>query len=245
MGYDMYQNSPDPKFKERYDAERNLISETWDALMNDIKEKGYLLHTPLSWIPPHGVENPLPFTLYRKADGEDKREIVPIPDEPELYARIDKARKVTPKVHEHYAKDYSYFRLNIWGMGKYLDAMEMLGLVTEAVDVEFPHLPESDDHFNDDGEPLTDEAREYEEKWAEIKKFKHPTSDLPPVNKWMDNSGWHVTASQCQALADRWEKIKDTYDREILENIGIEEDYWLEWMDFHARSAHTDGYLVW
>jgi len=91
-------------------------------------------------------------------------------------------------------QDPTYFRLNIWGMGKCREIMWDRGMLAEPSTHEWPEYP-GNEHFNDNDEPITDEGRAYTKTVADVQADENRYG-LPGVHKFGSNDGWLVTATE-------------------------------------------------
>lgn len=158
----------------------------------------------------------------------------------------------------------SYFRLNIWGMGRYRDLMERLGMVFE--DDPHPPFPKYADYGTDaddadaaenpeyyPGHQWTDErlrnALKYREAVNAVLAF-HGRADTPgiPLHKFGSNDGWHVLPAECEAAVRAWQQfVKDEGEEAALNFVdnGVNgSGYWLEWIAYLAGAARHGGFRV-
>lgn len=158
----------------------------------------------------------------------------------------------------------SYFRLNIFGMGRYRSLMERLGMAFE--DEPHPPFPKIEDH----GTTREDvEASEYPEdypahEWTDgrlraalgyreavsaVLAF-HGKADTPgiPLHKFGSNDGWHVLPVEAEAAVLIWRKfVADEGEGKALAFVAEHVNgtgYWLEWIDYLAGAARHDGFEV-
>jgi hypothetical protein len=157
----------------------------------------------------------------------------------------------------------NYFRLNIWGMGRCRRAMQEAGMVYDSSYSEIPDFPDYTPPNAVEGgtDALRAAEEEYEkehEKASHVVQVFHPDgSDLIPIHKLCDNSGWHVTEEECAAAVKAWRE----YDVErsksgqlaVIDEDGNEEDsaeatfaaeWWPQWIAFLDRAATRGGFRV-
>jgi hypothetical protein len=174
--------------------------------------------------------------------------------------------KVTAASREMDAAENSYFRLNIWGMGRYRDLMETLGMAFE--DDPHPPFPKIEDcgtNWNDveaaeypedsAGYEWTDErlraALTYRERVNSVLAF-HGKTDTPgiPLHKFGSNDGWIVLAVECEAAVRTWREFvakegDDAVANFVTNTIGEgRAERWAEWIKYLAGAARHDGFLV-
>lgn len=242
MGYDMRWRTVDPGEKEAVAAAR----EVWHAALRERDELPDMEHG--TWIP--GSADPEAHESYA---GRTQRYI--------------KAQdKVMAASREMDAAENSYFRLNIWGMGRYRGLMETLGMAFE--DDPHPDWPKMGDFgTNDDdvdaadypegspGYEWTDErlraALTYREQVNCVLAF-HGQADTPgiPLHKFGSNDGWIVLPVECEAAVRTWQDFVAKEGDEAALNFVTNTlgegrtDYWLEWIKYLAGAARHDGFLV-
>lgn len=144
-----------------------------------------------------------------------------------------------------------YFRLNIWGMGNWRDAMDQVGMVHDAPFPGFPEYP-GDEHYDWDEEynrtPKTPQAEAYEAKLATA-LAEHGSPGMA-MHKFCSNDGWHVTKEECASAVAAWEEYCDDggpildEEKELLYPVE-DRSYWDEWITFLTYGATHDGFIVW
>lgn len=124
-----------------------------------------------------------------------------------------------------------YFRLNIFGMHRYMGGMDELGMLDwEAREPDFGTLPERQ------GEE--DEA--YEEA---VEALVTRTAERPrglPGYKFGTNDGWLVAPAEIEAALKDYKRP----DADFFARHEIEEDYWDEWIQFLRRAVERGGFRV-
>lgn len=136
----------------------------------------------------------------------------------------------------------SYFRLNVWGMRRYIDFMAPIGMVH---------------NIGEDGAPPWPEPEQFGFTWAEIDdpyESKDPRAvafieaqnaklryspEVPGIPAWKfgSNDGWWVTPLDCLGALDAWHKAGDPIpDREP--------EYWMRWIAYLAEAANHGGFRV-
>ena len=160
--------------------------------------------------------------------------------------------------------DKSYFRLNIFGMGRYRNLMERLGMAFE----DEPHPPflkvedygvEWDDVYAAESpedypeHEWTDErlrgALAVREATQAVLDF-HGKADTPgiPLHKFGSNDGWHVLPVEAEAAVLTWRKfVADEGEEKALAFVAEHVNgtgYWLKWIEYLAGAARHDGFEV-
>ena len=242
MGYDMWWRTVDPGEKDAVAAAR----EVFHAALRERDELPDMEHG--TWIP--GSQD---HDAHESYAGRTERYI--------------KAQdKVTATLREMEAAENSYFRLNIWGMGRYRDLMEKLGMAFE--DDPHPDWPKTDDYgtnwedveaveYPEDnaGYEWTDERRQaalsYYEAHNSLLAF-HGKADTPgiPLHKFGSNDGWIVLPVECEAAVRTWQEFVAREGDEAALNFVTNTlgegrtGYWLEWIKYLAGAARHGGFLV-
>lgn len=242
MGYDMRWRTVDPSEKEAVAAAR----EVFHAMLRERDELPDMEHG--IWI--RGSADP---DAHESYEGRSER-------------YIEAQDKVTAASREMDAAQSSYFRLNIWGMGRYRGLMETLGMAFE--DDPCPPFPKIEEHGTnwDDveaadypeefaGYEWTDErlraALTYREAVNCVLAF-HGKADTPgiPLHKFGSNDGWIVLPVECEAAVRTWREFTALEGDEAALNFVANTlgegraDYWLEWIKYLAGAARHDGFLV-
>jgi hypothetical protein len=166
----------------------------------------------------------------------------------------------------------SYYRLNIWGMGRCREAMQhynMLAFGEPEYDYsDLPNFPEpEEEHWDDDMEPLTHEAREYRMMQHRILSAGSPDPGIP-IWKLCSNDGWLVTPQECLQALERAPQAARAYntmvselpepERSIVASYGMalgmteqpkeavpeELEWWGSWLDFLRGAALNGGFRV-
>ena len=158
--------------------------------------------------------------------------------------------------------DGDYFRLNIWGMGRYRDLMEKFGMVFE--DDPCPPFPEAEDYgvYWDDVYALKYPEAYPDHKWTDDRRTAakkaledteavlrfHGRTDTPgiPLHKFSSNDGWHVLPAECEAAVRAWQAAAAT-DHGALEAVtesSGDADYWLKWIGYLSAAARHGGFEV-
>lgn len=168
----------------------------------------------------------------------------------------------------------SYFRLNIWGMGRYRDAMLNLGMAYDsdfAMDA-WPDFPRQTrrielvaEAFLEEWDPSeylakygdTDEDRQPARDdevalvractdQAEMARRDHPAGGSTiPLHKLCSNDGWVVTPDECLQSLAVWYAASDGERDDALTAAGVDDrEYWSDWLDFLQLAAHCDGFEV-
>jgi len=180
----------------------------------------------------------------------------------ELFEKVLAAQEAVIAHSNKGTRDPTYFRLNVWGMGKYRDVMEKLGMMYlgRYTTPSFAAYP-GDEHFAGDyTEPITDEGRKWREHQDMCLHYSPPEAEgLLPGHKFGSNDGWHVTTDECAAAlrvaaAHGWDA--DNPPSEEMKKVsgpfnemGVpdadENTYWWAWLGFlkNARD-NAEGFQV-
>lgn len=136
--------------------------------------------------------------------------------------------------------EHGYLRRNIFSMHPTVEAMVSLGMAFWSPSPEFPRdYPSGEGHWNDESQPLTDEARAYKEKETRL-LATHGETRTPgiPAHKFTSNDGWIVTREECeQALA--------AYDMAITLGAKHPDFFRDDVIPFLRCAASHDGFEVW
>lgn len=174
---------------------------------------------------------------------------------------------VREPVAEDAISGITYFHRNMWGMGELRPEMDRLGMLvtnyyfvsawTGHPDGPYPPFPKypGDEHFameTMDGfidgntgdtltianrdEPKTADAINYIKELEKTLRWRPEVSGIP-IHKLCDNSGWIVTAEECQ-------EALEAYDRWIAEGGGHPEAFGDDFIPFLRTAAERDGFEV-
>lgn len=107
--------------------------------------------------------------------------------------------------------DAFYFRRNAGSMGATRNALEEVGMGYWSAGFEqaaFPKGPSSDEpgHWDDDWEPVSDEAKAYRVAVENHLKATYDERPGIPLHKFTSNDGWWVTKVECEWALKLWEK---------------------------------------
>lgn len=123
------------------------------------------------------------------------------------------------------------FRLNIWGMGFYMDAMMRLGMVYPCTRGRWPEADREDPSVQ-----------------AFLRSHPGDTPGIPSF-KFHSNDGWVVTPGECMDAVAAWHRTPEEEREQKLKDARIETDnhraYWAEWIDYLTLSASRGGMEVW
>lgn len=151
--------------------------------------------------------------------------------------------------------DSSYFRLNIWGMSRYCEVMDQLGMVVSDYELPpFPHRPdgvtrEEIDAFGDrvpgEGTPFRPEVAAY---WKQL--LEHLSWHIEPafgiaLHKFCTNDGWLVTPEEIAAALESYRVHRAEEVKVIVGGDAEELDYWIQWIAYLQRAQHRGGFRVW
>jgi hypothetical protein len=171
------------------------------------------------------------------------------------------------KVHATYAAlgdaEKSYFRLNIFGMGRYRDLMERLGMAFE--DAAHPAWPEAEDYGLTKEQawatecpeeypdimltPVQQEAgRKYAAEQDRILRWHGKEIPGIPLHKFGSNDGWHVLPAEAEAAVRIWaEFVKVNGDEKALALVAeavTDTGYWLKWIAYLTGAITHGGFAV-
>lgn len=159
-----------------------------------------------------------------------------------------------------------YFRLNIWGMGKALDAMHELGMLNSVgpggwglpwpreTDYGLPEdFPVWD--YDDESVPetLSPELRAALERYkAALDEHRRAGNmDAPgiPVHKFSSNDGWIVTPIECASALTIYNRVDPDDAAKVLAVTGWDADEsrqtWDDWIAYLRRAVDAGGIQVW
>lgn len=145
-----------------------------------------------------------------------------------------------------------YYRFNIWSMARVREVLCVLGVLDE--EFPFPEWPESpgEEHFDEDGNPLTDEAEDYLRELDDLRAM-HAGNGKVPYYKFCSNDGWIVTPEECEALSKAIlsagkEKIKSILERYVEPDARDSLDEFAEYIvgfgKYCERCASLGGFAV-
>ncbi|HEX6025960.1 MAG TPA: hypothetical protein VFZ00_28470 [Solirubrobacter sp.] len=147
----------------------------------------------------------------------------------------------------------SYFRLNIGGMGRYVEAMRALGMIKDVEVGRFPQPPEGIDwdlydratpEDVDDAGKLGVAARHK----AAVEAHLVAGDDAPgiPEHKLHStNDGWLVTPQECVTALALYDATTDEHRDQALEDAGVtDHDYWTRWIGYLRGAIDHGGFRV-
>jgi hypothetical protein len=133
-----------------------------------------------------------------------------------------------------------YFRLNVWGMGKYAEVMYELGMLhsPSVSGDQITPWPRWDDELPDD-----EAEAKYDREKAPIVSY-HDPSEPPtiPDHKFGSNDGWQVTPDEIRAALAAYADRTTELSQKARETI--ETDYWGRWIDYLTKAAEHGGFYV-
>jgi hypothetical protein len=179
-------------------------------------------------------------------------------------------RAAADQVHAAYAAmrdaERSYFRLNMFGMGRYCDLMSRIGMTFDDPS-DRPDWPEPEDYGTTYDEIEQVENREdypdvmfADEQLRRIAAYRDARDrllswhgvEVPgiPDHKFSSNDGWIVLPAECEAAVRIWRQfVSDEGDEEaaviiagVLGDKGM--DYWLKWIAYLASAVNHGGFEV-
>lgn len=175
---------------------------------------------------------------------------------PPNHADVEAAQEEVERTFEALMEaDTSYFRLNIWGMSRYCEVMEQLGMVVSGYAAPpFPDEPEGvtreeieafADRAPGSGLPARPEVVAY---WKQL--HAHLSWHLEPafgiaLHKFCSNDGWLVTPEEIAAALESY-RVHSAEEVKVIVGGDAEElDYWTQWIAYLQRAQHRDGFRVW
>lgn len=150
------------------------------------------------------------------------------------------------------AADASYFRLNVWGMSRYREFMEQLGMVySESALPPWPDVPDGLSYEDveaaeapADGSnlPVRPEAMAYvKQRDAYVAWHSEPAFGIA-LHKFGSNDGWLVTPEE---IAAALESYRTHAGDEVKVIVNDSLDYWLKWIAYLERAQRRGGFHVW
>lgn len=134
------------------------------------------------------------------------------------------------------------FRLNIFGMSRYREAMFELGMMHESTN---PVTPDDWESLPEDYDADSEEA--YYEAKDKI-TARHGINPLPtlPSHKFGSNDGWLVTPDEIRASLTKWDDWNSEDHHDVSESVAkvISTDYWNAWIAYLRLAAEHDGFRV-
>jgi hypothetical protein len=159
--------------------------------------------------------------------------------------------------------DNDYFRLNIWGMGRYITLMRELGMVYASSSPggwpEWKRYPDDEgrqgqfesaqEHLKY-GEALEESipddvmqaARDHVAAEDEILRHHPAGGRVIPSHKFSSNDGWVVTPDEITAALAVLDARTDT--DEIAAYHTEDLDYWHDWISYLRRAVDAGGFEV-
>lgn len=149
----------------------------------------------------------------------------------------------------------SYFRLNIWGMGRYREAMHTLGmLVLDNDHPSFPDLPDGvtwedveiveypDQH---EGEiPKPEAVAHHKANEAVLAWHMEPALGIE-IHKFGSNDDWLVTPAEIRAALAAYRRADLPQIETALASAGIKDaSDWGRWIDYLTRAEQQGGFRV-
>lgn len=143
-------------------------------------------------------------------------------------------RQAWTKLYGEADYDPTYFRLNIFGMGRYRGYMDKLGMLDTVTT--HPAWPKWEGDWPEEG------STAYAEREAELERIVSTAAESPiglPEFKFGSNDGWLVTPDEIRAALASYDESRA---REV---VGPDEiDYWSQWIAFLNRAAQNGGFRV-
>jgi hypothetical protein len=169
------------------------------------------------------------------------------------HAEVDRAYQAMDRA------DRSYFRLNIFGMGRYCQVMADLGVLREDYDrAEQSAYPEDvpDEYWDWDDDEPTDIEPETLARFTEIKaaigawQSWSPAGPVKgiPAHKFGSNDGWHVTPEEAFYAASTIRALDPQVVTKTLTAHGFTAPdrlaYWESWVQWLDDSSQHGGFKV-
>lgn len=171
------------------------------------------------------------------------------------------------------AAETSYFRINIFRMGGFRNAMELLNMGFWIRDVDRPTWPdhehygidsemyyaisnESDPYYDDVRSLMTEQQRANATRCAEAVEAHrawHAPESLDeeftgiPLHKLSSNDSWLVTPRECQQAIDALWSNDEARVVYVLTICGFNEssrEYWNKWVDYIKGAITHGGFRV-
>lgn len=130
-----------------------------------------------------------------------------------------------------------YFRLNIFGMSKYSDAMFGIGMAhAESSNEVWPQAPD-----DLDWDVYYENPSSYPEYRTKLEDFLSASADAPGIDlrKFGSNDGWIVTPDECREAVAIWDEIGSLPFQSAEENA-----YWMKWIGFLRHCGEHGGFTV-
>lgn len=178
-----------------------------------------------------------------KAAALAKAQALPQPWKMPTGEERDAAKAASQKAWNAYDQAYrSYFRLNIFGMGRCCGVMDRLGMLTPEDTPSFPDL---------DGHGLTEWPERGEEGLSDAEKAFLAACDAVtdyepqpvkgiPQGKFGTNDGWLVTPAQCSAAVATYRALPE----ETRAATEAEIEWWARWVAFLDYASGRGGFRV-
>lgn len=153
------------------------------------------------------------------------------------------------------AEEGSYFRLNMWEMGVYADAMDQLGVLADGYTMDdAPKWPDYPDgyfewKYEEEGVEFTPEQIAAFQKVTEQTDARcswSPAGVLGiPAHKFGTNDGWLVTPDECRWVSSKLSTAKPDDITAALEKAGVNDrEYWDSWVKWIGDAADHGGFEV-
>jgi hypothetical protein len=149
--------------------------------------------------------------------------------------------------------DRSYFRLNVWGMGRYVDAMRRLGMLKDVEVGPFPQPPDDIDwdlyeratpDDVDDAGKLGSAARHKAEVEAHLARGDDAPG-IPEHKLYSTNDGWLVTPQECITALALYDATTNEHRGTALSEAGVDDRaYWSRWIEYLRGAIDHGGFRV-
>ncbi|WP_327309709.1 hypothetical protein OG730_41550 (plasmid) [Streptomyces sp. NBC_01298] len=175
------------------------------------------------------------------------------PQQQEAQRKVDAAYDRMQKTHT------SHFGLSNYGMGRYLDVMDRLGMLTTDYEpTSWPELPASltwEDidaageapDTPDDTLPVKAAALDYLHALDAHLSWHPEHLTGIAAHKFTSNDGWHVTPKEIETALTAYRTHTGEEVKAILssaEGGSIDIDRWMQWIAYLERSKEREGFEV-
>jgi hypothetical protein len=152
--------------------------------------------------------------------------------------------------------DRSYFRLNIWGMGRARSVMHALGVLYDDYELghaRWPDVPDEGyyDWENREGEHAPEKVaayRRYDAQRLAIVSWSPEGRQGIPAHKFGSNDGWLVLPEEAFYAASTMRAADPRLVAEALTDAGLtggRAEWWFTWVEWLDGASKHDGFEVW
>jgi len=137
-------------------------------------------------------------------------------------------------------EDEGYFRLNIWGMSQYREAMFLIGMLDTSPE---PDTGWPKDPPGIDWDEFYEDRNSYPEYREALEAFLSAKGSGTGIGAWKftSNDGWIVTPEECVEALDSYAgaMFPDPFDDDAAN------EYWHKWIKYLTDAIGRDGFRVW